>query len=262
MLTGHFFCQDILVSMVPEGKHVRAVYLDPENGVLAAKDLSGKILLDSSTIDTTTSLEVGEETSKGHPTANFYDAPVSGGSLGAKNATITFMVGCAESDSNMALLRELFSLMGRNTFPCGGPSLGLVAKLCNNYLSFTTTLGNAEMFNLAIKSGMDPRILQDILKTSSGGNRNAQVENPVPGLSPNAPASNGYKPGFIIEYVKKDIELAMDACERVGAKVCMGQSIRDAYYEASQQEGNAGMDSKIVYRWMGGEEDWRGKLGL
>ncbi|KAK6371513.1 hypothetical protein LTS17_008763 [Exophiala oligosperma] len=253
---------DILISMVPEGKHVREVYLNPKSGVLSATNLSDKILLDSSTIDTTTSLSVGEETSKRHPTAKFYDAPVSGGSLGAKNGTITFMVGCSETDTNMGLLRELFSLMGRNTFACGGPSLGLVAKLCNNYLSFTTTLGNAEMFNLAIKSGMDPRILQEILKTSSGGNRNAQVENPVPGLSPNAPASNNYKPGFIIEYVKKDIELAMDACERVDAKLFMGPSIRDAYYEASKPPENSGMDSKIVYRWMGGEEDWKEKLGL
>ncbi|KIW19480.1 hypothetical protein PV08_00052 [Exophiala spinifera] len=261
---------EVLISMVPQGKHVRAVYLDPENGVLAATDLSGKILLDSSTIDTTTSLLVGEETRKRHggggaaaaAAATFYDAPVSGGSLGARNATITFMVGCAESDPNMPLLRELFGLMGRNTFACGGPSLGLVAKLCNNYLSFATTLANAEMFNLAIRSGMDPGILRDILKTSSGGNRNAQVENPVPGLNPDAPASNGYRPGFAIEYVKKDIELAMDACDRVGAKVCMGRSIRDAYLAASLHEGNAGMDSKIVYRWMGGEEDWKGKLGL
>jgi 3-hydroxyisobutyrate dehydrogenase len=246
--------------MVPEGKHVRAVYLDPENGVLAAKDLSGKILIDSSTIDTATSLEVGEQTKTLHPKARFYDAPVSGGTAGAKRGTITFMIGSQETDPNLPLLKALMSLMGQNIFTCGGASLGLTAKFCNNYLSSSITLLNAEMFNFAIKSGMDPRVLQSILKVSTGCNRNQERANPVPGLSPEAPSSRQYQPGFKIEYVKKDIGLAIDACQRVGAKLFVGPHTWNTYVEAGKDTRCSGLDSKVIYRFIGGDEEWQKKF--
>lgn len=250
----------MLVSMVPEGKHVRAVYLTPETGVLAAADLRGKILIDSSTIDTASSIEVGDETKARHPDAFFYDAPVSGGTAGAKRGTITFMIGSVETDPNLPLLKALMSLMGANIFTCGGRSLGLTAKFCNNYLSSSMTLLNAEMFNFAIKSGMDPRTLQKILAVSTGCNRNQERANPVPGLSPEAPSSRGYKPGFKIEYVKKDIGLTIEACKRVGAKLCVGPTTWNAYVEAGQDPRCAGMDSKVIYRWIGGDEEWQNKF--
>ena len=246
--------------MVPEGKHVRAVYLAPEDGILATEDLSGKVLVDCSTIDTATSLEVGEETTTRHPKARFFDAPVSGGTAGAKRGTITFMIGCAETDPLLPLLKALMSLMGHNVYTCGGPSLGLTAKFCNNYLSSSITLLNAEMFNFAIKSGMDPRILQNILKTSTGCNRNQERANPVPGLSLEAPSSRGYAPGFKIEYVKKDIGLAIDACQRVGAKLCIGPHTWNTYVEATKDPHCTGLDSKVIYRFIGGDEKWQNKF--
>ncbi|KAH0840925.1 3-hydroxyisobutyrate dehydrogenase [Fonsecaea pedrosoi] len=251
---------DLLLSIVPEGKHVRAVFLDPENGVLAAKDLSDKILIDSSTIDTATSLEVGEQTRTRHPKAHFFDAPVSGGTAGAKRGVITFMVGCTASDPHFPLLKTLMALMGKNIYACGGPSLGLTAKLCNNYLSSSITLLNAETFNLAIKSGMDPRTLQEILKTATGGNINAQNANPVPGLTPNSPASHDYALGFRIEYTCKDMALALDACDRVGAKLCIGQAVLDAFDHASKDPRCAGLDTKVVFRYLGGDEKWQDKF--
>lgn len=242
--------------MVPIGKHVRAVYLTPTTGILSALNLTNKILIDSSTIDTATSLEVGAQTKTLHPTATFYDAPVSGGMVGAAKGTITFMIGTSPTDPNLPLLKALFSLMGHNIFTCGGPSLGLTAKFANNYLSSSITLLNAEMFNFAIKSGMDPRVLQQILAVSTGCNRNQERANPVPGLSPEAPASKGYKPGFKIEYVKKDIGLAIAAAERVGAKLYTGPTTWDAYVQAGQDPRCAGMDSKVVFRFIGGDEEW------
>lgn len=236
------------------------MYLTPETGVLAAKNLENKILIDSSTIDTATSLAVGEEVQVRHPQTTFYDAPVSGGVAGAKRGTITFMIGSQESDPHLPLLKELMSMMGHNIFTCGGPSLGLTAKFCNNYLSSSITLLNAEMFNFAIKSGMDPRILQNILKVSTGCNRNQERANPVPGLSPEAPSSRQYKPGFKIEYVKKDIGLAIEACERVGAKLCVGPHTWNSYVEAGKDPRCAGMDSKVIYRWIGGDEEWQNKF--
>ena len=96
--------------MVPEGSHVRSVYLTPETGVLAS-DLGSKILVDCSTIDTGTSLKVRDECAEKHPKAKFYDAPVSGGVIGAEKATLTFMVGCKEDDENVGALKTLLSFV-------------------------------------------------------------------------------------------------------------------------------------------------------
>lgn len=247
----------MVITIVPEGKHVHAVYLTPETGILAAKDLSDKILFDSSTIDTATSLEVGKQTKEQHPQAQFYDAPISGGMAGAKRGSITFMIGTQESDPNLPVLKTIMATMGHNVFTCGGPGLGLTAKFANNYLSSSITLLNSEMFNFAIKSGMDPRVLQKILAVSTGCNRNQERANPVPGLSPEAPSSRGYPPGFFIEYVKKDIGLAIDACKRVGAKLCLGPTTWNSYVEAAKDPRCAGKDSKVIYRWIGGDEEWQ-----
>ncbi len=121
--------------MVPEGSHVRAVYLDESSGALAG-DANGKILIDCSTIDTGTSLSVRDACAQKHPKASFYDAPVSGGVIGAEKGTLTFMLGCRQDDPNVQLLLRLLGLMGGNIFPCGGASLGLTAKVRSQQLAY------------------------------------------------------------------------------------------------------------------------------
>jgi 3-hydroxyisobutyrate dehydrogenase len=128
------------------------------------------------------------------------------------------------------------------------------------YLQAGCRLANAEMFNMAIKSGMDPRLLQSILKISTGSSRNNEQQNPVPGLSPGTPASKGYKGGFKIEYVKKDMGLAIEAAKRVDAKICIGPRVRESYMEAAEDPRCAGLDSKVVYRWLSGDEEWAEKF--
>jgi 3-hydroxyisobutyrate dehydrogenase len=152
--------------MVPEGAHVRAVYLTPETGVLAA-NMSGKTLIDCSTIDTATSLAVREETMKRYPSASFFDTPVSGGVLGAQKATLTFMIGCSEEDPKLPMLKNLLGKLGKNLVACGGPSLGLTAKLCNNYCSGLITIAVSEAMNIGMKSGMDPRVLASVFHSST-----------------------------------------------------------------------------------------------
>lgn len=155
----------MIISMVPEGSHVRSVYLTPDTGVLAA-DVSGKLLIDCSTIDTTTSLQVLEETKKQDPTTSFFDAPVSGGELGAKKGTLTFMVGCKEDDPEFPVLQHLLGMMGASIVACGGPSLGLTAKLCHNYCSAMIAIANSEALNIGMKAGMDPRVLANVFHNS------------------------------------------------------------------------------------------------
>jgi len=242
--------------MVPEGSHVRSVYLTESIGVLAS-DLGSKILIDCSTIDTGTSLQVRDACFKQHPQASFYDAPVSGGVVGAEKASLTFMLGCQNDDPNIDLLMGLIGLMGGNIFPCGGPSLGLTAKLCNNYTSGLTAIVVSEAMNIGMKAGMDPRVLANIFHTSTAQSAILDDWNPVPGLCPDAPASKGYKGGFRVQLMKKDFGLAVDTAERVGAKLALGAEGLKVYEEASVDEKCKDLDSRVIYRYLGGNEEWK-----
>lgn len=240
---------------MPEGAHVKSVYLTPETGVLAA-DIGSKILIDCSTIDTSTSLLVREELLKKFPQASFYDAPVSGGSLGAANGTLTFMLGCAEDEPQYELLHALLSMMGRSIFACGGPSLGLTAKLCNNYCSGLIAIATSEAMNIGMKSGMDPRVLARIFKTSTAQSCISDRWNPVPGICPEAPASKGYRGGFKVQLMKKDLGLAVETAERVGARLALGDAGLRTYEAASRDERCKDLDSRVVFRYLGGNEEW------
>lgn len=255
--------QDLILTMLPEGSHVKSVYLDENNGVLASSSLNGKVLIDCSTIDTASSLLVRDTCKERFgDSVSFYDSPVSGGVLGAEKATLTFMLGCAASDPNITLLTSLLGLMGGNIFPCGGASLGLTAKLCNNYCSGLIAIAVSEAMNIGIRSGMDPRVLANVFHTSTAQSAICDDWCPVPGLCPEAPASKGYQGGFRVELMKKDFALGVDTAERVGARLALGKEGLGVYEGACKDEECKGLDSRVVYRYLGGEEEWMKKGGF
>ncbi|RDB16898.1 putative 3-hydroxyisobutyrate dehydrogenase, mitochondrial [Hypsizygus marmoreus] len=265
---------DFIISIVPEGIHVKEVYLHPEDGLLAAEDTSAKIFVDwqvskyshhglishssfiSSTIDPATSLAVGRAVHASHPAtpSKFYDAPVSGGTAGASKAILTFMVGAAPDDPIFPLLQEIFSYMGTSIHPLGGPSLGLAAKLSNNYLSGMIALATAEAMNLGMRLGLDSKVLSNCFAISSGGSWVNSTVNPVPGVCPDAVTSKGYEGGFKVQLMKKDMSLAMDAARKVGAKLVLGDAGLSAYSAAAEDPRFRDKDSRVVYRWLGGVE--------
>lgn len=245
--------------MVPEGSHVRTVYLEAGNGVLAA-DLTSKILVDCSTIDVATSNLVRQEIVSRFPSATFYDAPVSGGSLGAANASLTLMLGASENDPNIELLQELLTTMGKSIFACGGPSMGLVAKLCNNYCSGLIAIATAEAMNIGMKSGMDPRVLAKVFSASTAQSTISDKWNPVPGICPSAPSSNDYQGGFKVQLMKKDFGLAFDAAKEYGAKLSLGEAGLKTYTDASADASCRDRDSRVVFRHLGGDENWASKF--
>ncbi|KAJ5808647.1 hypothetical protein N7474_009916 [Penicillium riverlandense] len=247
---------NIILTMVPEGSHVRAVYLNKEHGILAADSIDGKLLIDCSTIDTSTSLAVADAVSEKSKSAAMYDAPVSGGSLGAAAGTLTFMVGCTESDPHFPTIKELLATMGKSIFPCGGFSLGLTAKLCNNYCSGLVAIATAEAMDIGIKSGMDPRVLASIFSTSTAQSTINDKWNPVPGICPDAPSSKDYQGGFKVQLMKKDFQLAVDTAARVGSNVHLASSGLEVYQGASEDENCRDRDSRVVFRYLGGDEDW------
>lgn len=244
------------MSMVPEGSHVKSVYLDKEKGVCAS-DISNKLVIDCSTIDTATSLLVKDHIASKFPSASFYDAPVSGGVVGAVKGTIAFFLGCSESDPNISRLTELLSLMGKQIIPCGGPSLGLAAKLSNNYLSGIIAIACSEAMDMGMRSGLDPRTLAKVYSAGTAQNAICDRFCPCPGVYPEAPSSNGYQGGFKVQLMRKDFNLAVDMAERVGAKNVLGGVGLETYDGASKDPKCRDLDSRVVYRYLGGNEDWK-----
>lgn len=246
--------------MVPEGSHVRSVYLDPSTGLLTHQ-LDSHLLVDCSTIDTETSSAVHDAVNLQSPTASFYDAPVSGGTLGAEQATLTFMLGCSETDPKYPLLTSLLSLMGKTIVPCGGAGLGLTAKLCNNYCSALIALATAEAMNIGMRSGMDPRLLARVFASSTAQSTVCDRWNPVPGVVPDAPSSQGYRGGFKIQLMRKDFGLAVGAGRKVGATMLLADAGLKGYTEASEDPECRDLDSRVIFRFLGGDEKWAEKLG-
>lgn len=245
-----------IFTMLPEGRHVKSAYLEGPDCVCAS-NISNKILIDCSTIDTASSLFVKEHIEQSSPSASFYDAPVSGGVVGAQKGTIAFFLGCEEDDRNMPKLTDLLRLMGKEVIPCGGPSLGLAAKLSNNYLSGIIAIACSEAMDMGMRSGLDPRVLARVYAAGTAQNTICDRFNPVPGIHPEAPSTNGYKNGFKVQLMKKDFSLAMEMATRVGSKNVLGDAGLKTYEGASNDERCRDLDSRVVYRFLGGNEDWQ-----
>lgn len=246
--------------MVPEGSHVRAVFLDPATGLLAAPATPPRTLLDCSTIDRATTLAVHAAVAAQHPLSRFFDTPVSGGEVGARAATLTFMVGAAAADPALPAVEALLRRMGAVVVACGGPALGVTAKLTNNYCSAMVTLATAEAMNLGMRAGMDPRLINRIFATSTAQSCISDRFCPVPGVVAASPASNGYQGGFKIQLMRKDVGLAVEMAEEVDATLKLAPCGLRTYTEASADPRCRDFDARVIYRFLGGEEEWEKKL--
>ncbi|KAF7315410.1 3-hydroxyisobutyrate dehydrogenase [Mycena indigotica] len=239
---------DWVFTIVPEGKHVRQVYLDEESGILAA-DIIGKTFIDCSTIDLETSSEVGAAVISAKA-ACFVDAPVSGGTAGAAKGTITFMVGIAPEDPYFPVIQTILSTMGRTVNAMGGKGLGLAAKLSNNYLSGCIAIALSEAMSIGMKLGIEPKLLSDTFDKGTGANWVNKVMNPVPGVCPDAATSKGYIGGFKVELMEKDVRLATQAAHQVGVKLALGDAVVSTYSQTAADPAFRGKDSRVVYQWL------------
>ncbi|MFO7552721.1 MAG: 3-hydroxyisobutyrate dehydrogenase, partial [Haliea sp.] len=184
---------EYVISMLPAGKHVAGVYLG-DNGLLAQLD-SSTTVLDCSTIDAPTSRKVGEAAAA--LGIGFMDAPVSGGVAAAAAGTLAFM--CGGEAATFEKAKVILADMGKNIFHAGPAGAGQVAKGCNNMLLAIHMIGTCEALEMGVRNGLDPKVLSEIMLASSGRNWSLEVYNPYPGVMEKAPASNDYKPGFMVD---------------------------------------------------------------
>ena len=211
---------EVVVTMLPAGRHVLAVWEDVLTAVAP-----GTLMIDSSTIDVASARRAHELASRSDCPA--LDAPVSGGVGGAKAATLTFMVGGEKEAFRRG--EPILHAMGRRIVHCGSAGNGQAAKICNNMILGISMAGVCEAFVLAEKLGLSHDALYDVASTSSGQCWSLTTYCPVPGPVPSSPANHGYKPGFASELMLKDLKLAQEAAQTVGATTPMGAAATQLY---------------------------------
>ncbi|HVZ68891.1 MAG TPA: 3-hydroxyisobutyrate dehydrogenase [Rhizomicrobium sp.] len=213
---------DAVITMLPAGQHVRAVYL--EDGILAHAK-KGALLIDCSTIDIDSARAVHAAAEKAG--FDFLDAPVSGGVGGAQAATLAFM--CGGSDAAFGRAQPLLEKMGKRIVHAGGAGAGQAAKICNNMLLAISMIGTCEAFVLGEKLGLDPQKLFDIMSAASGQCWSLTAYCPVPGPVPAAPSNRGYSGGFATALMLKDLKLAQSAAQGAGAATPLGAEAAQLY---------------------------------
>jgi 3-hydroxyisobutyrate dehydrogenase len=229
---------DVVVTMLPAGKHVLSVWTD----VLPAMS-KGASIIDCSTIDVESAKQAHALAAKQGVAS--VDAPVSGGTGGAKAATLTFM--CGGGEKAFAAARPILEKMGKKLVHCGGAGAGQAAKICNNMILGISMIAVSEAFALAEKLGLSHQALFDVASTSSGQCWSLTSYCPVPGPVPASPANNDYKPGFAAALMLKDLTLAQDAAEAAGAVTPLGKYAQEIY-KTFDAAGNGGVDFSGIIR--------------
>src|SRR5438105_10572842 len=232
---------DIVITMLPAGPQVRAVYLD-ESGVLASAR-RGALLIDCSTIDVESARAVAAAAREAG--FDMLDAPVSGGVGGAEAATLTFMVG-GEAEV-FARARPLLEAMGRTIVHAGPAGNGQAAKICNNMILGVSMIAVCEAFSLAERLGLEAQTLFDISSKSSGQCWALTSYCPVPGPVPASPANRDYAPGFTAAMMLKDLRLAQQAAGATATATPLGAAAANLY-QLSVDAGADGLDFSGIYR--------------
>jgi 3-hydroxyisobutyrate dehydrogenase len=237
---------DVVITMLPAAKHVRAVYNDD----VAPNAKAGALLIDCSTIDVDSAREVGEQ--MGTKGFDFLDAPVSGGIAAAAVGQLALMVG--GTDEQFERAKPFLEPMAKAVIHAGQLGAGQAAKICNNMILGATMVATCEAFVLAQKLGLDPQVFFDISSKASGQSWSMTSYSPVPGVGPETPADRDYEGGFAAALMLKDLQLAADAARSVGAYTPMGAEAEELF-QRFVDRGGGGKDFSGIIKMI--DDSWK-----
>ena len=247
---------DFIITMLRSDEQVNDVY-----GQILSKSLKdGAVLIDSSTVSHLTSKDLAKQLPSN---ASIIDAPVSGGIVAAKDGKLTFMCGGKESAFNKA--KPVLETMGINVFHCGiDNGSGQIAKICNNLILAISMCAVSEGMNLGVKLGMDPQKLANIVNVSSGRCWSSDQYNPCPGVTlydekgneKSIPSKNNYNGGFVVDLMRKDLGLALDAAKGkdINANTPLAASVSQIY-DMIAKRGFGDKDFGFIYQFIKGAEN-------
>jgi 3-hydroxyisobutyrate dehydrogenase len=238
---------EVVITMVPNSPEVEIAYLGPKGVLEGAR--ADQMAIDMSTIDPATTRKVGARLEAAG--VRMLDAPVSGGVPGAVAGTLTIMVG--GDPAVVARARPILGAMGKNIVHVGPLGSGEVAKICNNLLAGVSMIAAAEAFTIGTRAGVDPKILHDVIRTSSGNCWAIEHNCPVPGLVPKSASNRDFAAGFMTDLMAKDLSLARAAARDLGVPCFTGALAHDLYMLASRH-GLGGKDFSSVIQLLTASE--------
>jgi len=231
---------DALITMLPNGSSVEKIFL--EDNLLEVIN-KRTLIIESSTISPEISKKIS--TIAKNYGISMLDAPVSGGVKGAELGNLTFIVGGSQADLEKGL--SLFKIMGDKIFYAGESGSGQIAKLCNNMLLAVHMCGTAETIALGVNNGLDPVVLSEIMKNSSGGNWSLEKYNPYPGVMETAPSSENYSGGFLNSLMLKDLKLVSELALGSKSTTPMGK-LAMQLYEEMMDDGFGTLDFSSIQK--------------
>lgn len=235
------------------------MYLDDENGVIAASKDEERIMLECSTIDVQSTKEIGRRLDG---LGVYIDAPVSGGVPAAEAGTLAMLIGypppaAAPENPISKRLTKVLGMMGSSEkfFYLHTLGAGLTAKICNNYLSGTILLATAEAIATGVAHGLDPSDLYQVIKNSTGQSWMCDHVMPVPNVQKEhwVPSNSGYKPGFKTQMMLKDLGLGIESARQVGVEPSMADKALEVWERAAKDERCIDRDGSSIYLYLGGK---------
>lgn len=221
---------DIVVSCLPGPKDVETVYLGPSGVLEGAK--AGSVLIDMSTIDPGTHQCIAAGAAERG--IAYLDAPVTGGTTGAENGTLTIMVGGEAATLERA--RPVLMAMGERIYHMGPVGAGAVAKLVNNMIAAVNVAAFVEGMVLGTKAGLDPELLTEVVSNGSAMSRQFVAAMP-------AILERNFDPGFTTALMRKDVNLAVDLGRGLGVRLLAGNLAAQLLQEAQ----SAGLTDRNFY---------------
>jgi 3-hydroxyisobutyrate dehydrogenase len=230
---------DAVITMLPSGREVRDAVLDMQGGALASNLRRGSIVIDMSSAAPVGTRELGAELAKRG--IGLVDAPVSGGITGAEKATLAIMIG-GEPDA-IARARPVLERMGNRLFEVGGLGCGHAMKCLNNFLAGTSFAAASEAVRVGREFGLDPKTMIDVINVSTGRSFATDV------VMKEHVVNEKFATGFALGLLTKDVGIAADLAEQMGAHAPIVELIRDLYRGASDGLGGAEDHSRAAQYW-------------
>ncbi|EIN07680.1 3-hydroxyisobutyrate dehydrogenase [Punctularia strigosozonata HHB-11173 SS5] len=222
-----------VITMLPSSPHVQQVYTQPDSGILPAlrtlseEQAEDSLFIDSTTLDVRVAQDVAELVAR--TGGQMVDAPVSGGVVGAKAGTLSFLVGGTEEAYHLA--SPLLARMGQRIIHCGPSGSGLAAKICNNLVLGIQQIAISEAMLLGQGLGLDPAVLAGVVNSSTGNCWASNTNNPVPGALPekSPPCERDYEGGFATALMLKDLGLASSIAKARNSPLPLGEVAEKIY---------------------------------
>ena len=224
---------DVIITMVPDTPHVEDALFNPAG--VAAGLAPGKIVVDMSSISPVATKDFAKRINA--LGCDYLDAPVSGGEVGAKAASLTIMVG--GPDTAFAKVKPLFELMGKNITLVGGNGDGQITKVANQIIVALTIEAVGEALLLAAKAGADPAKVRQALMGGFANSRILEVHG-------ERMVKRTFDPGFRIELHQKDLNLALTTGRQLGVSLPNTATAQELFNACAAHGGSAWDHSAMV----------------